>query len=222
MSELQPLVGSGDSILFPTLPTEIRLQIWSHALQPHLTPRIHTISSKAGNPSRFFSNQSIPNLLHICHESRSVFLTKTEALFVYGTYINFDLDSIYIPEFPLATTTDDQGLTLSQRPLQGEGIEALKDLQTNRLVAERLQKLATSVWCRWRVNGEEAEIDMVHMDSPTNIIDRIRKLGVPFEFISMTFVVWNFRRSWIYPKLKLKLIDGRLFRFTKVESRVAA
>jgi hypothetical protein len=84
---------------FLELPQELRLIIWTHAMEDHLKPRTHIISKKNG---QFISNQDISVLLSICSESRTAYLRAGNE-FAFGTYLNFDIDIIYIRDFPDAT-----------------------------------------------------------------------------------------------------------------------
>ena len=69
--------------LFPALPSELQLQIWSHAISS-FPPRIlepHKIEIPLSNvtgqwTSRFASYTPIPSLLHTCRASRSLTLTR--------------------------------------------------------------------------------------------------------------------------------------------------
>jgi hypothetical protein len=75
--------------LFPTLPTEIRLKIWRHALPPRIIEiRFRGLPNCVGNSygslEPHFTSR-IPRPLHVCRESR------TEALRHYE--LNFGLDT---------------------------------------------------------------------------------------------------------------------------------
>lgn len=77
---------------FTLLPVELRNQIWDHAMASHIRPRVHIIVEINSN---FISNQPISPLLHACAESRN--LVSPHFMIAYQTYVNFDIDTIYLP-----------------------------------------------------------------------------------------------------------------------------
>jgi len=80
---------------FLALPLELQDQIWEHTMASDLKPRVHCVMERK---SEFVSNQSISPLLHVCARSRQLYLSKTCALPAFQTYINFELDTIYLFE----------------------------------------------------------------------------------------------------------------------------
>lgn len=87
---------------FRHLPIEIRICIYELCFTPDLMPKIHCvderISDRAQKGSRFVSNQPMSPFLHVCRESRAYYLFMSKASFAFGTYVNFSLDTIYIPD----------------------------------------------------------------------------------------------------------------------------
>ncbi|KAH6673579.1 hypothetical protein B0J14DRAFT_51279 [Halenospora varia] len=96
--------------LFPLLPTELRIQIWSHALN---IPRTLTIRGKRGSKNtygegsrssviRYFSCQeAAPAVLYANQESRTFALTILEPSFTASwyltsryTYVNWSIDTL--------------------------------------------------------------------------------------------------------------------------------
>jgi hypothetical protein len=77
------------------LPIELRLKIWELALPSQNQPRIHCVNERK---SSFISNQAISPLLHVCNESRTFYLSYTQATFAFETYFSPKMDIIYIPD----------------------------------------------------------------------------------------------------------------------------
>lgn len=119
--------------LFPLLPVELRIKIWSFALDdtPYREPRVHPIHAlptrtlrsmhrfnssatktidiePADHPDLrsldekaiFLSPHTIHPLLHACRESRDVALDKFNLTFVFGTFVNFKHDIIFLDGSP--------------------------------------------------------------------------------------------------------------------------
>lgn len=87
---------------FSHLPIEIRICIYKVCFIPDLMPKIHCvderISDRAQNETIFVSNQPMSPFLHVCRESRAYYLFISKASFAFGTYVDFSLDTIYIPD----------------------------------------------------------------------------------------------------------------------------
>jgi hypothetical protein len=79
--------------LFPRLALEIRLAIWSYAMIPAVV-----YIKPVGNPrNKNVRKQENSSLLRVCRESRIAALRQYElASDIDKTYVNFDLDTIYI------------------------------------------------------------------------------------------------------------------------------
>jgi hypothetical protein len=95
--------------LFPALPMEIRLQIWSYTLDEsrdiHLICDVHRDAESKQSTHSFKTNTSAPSILYACRESRF----ETNAIAIYppsfGTKhlppripINFHRDTIHIQD----------------------------------------------------------------------------------------------------------------------------
>ena len=100
--------------LFSNLPSELRIKIWRFCLQPRLIdvrlrPAFRTNGKPLPAPPKEFAlpppyKSPLPSAFHICRESRN------EARELYhpfdgttfrpasGTFINFDIDTVYCPE----------------------------------------------------------------------------------------------------------------------------
>jgi hypothetical protein len=91
----------GGFTCFQSLPTELRLKIWRFAFASYLCPRVHCIDVRTskGHKLKFMSNQPVSPLLHTNRESRAHYLFTTQMTFAFETYINFKIDTIYIPDF---------------------------------------------------------------------------------------------------------------------------
>ncbi|PVH77071.1 hypothetical protein DL98DRAFT_424370 [Cadophora sp. DSE1049] len=85
---------------FSQLPAEIRITIWELAFGlDRLSTTVHCIEERRG---RFISNQPVSPLLHTCHEARKIYLThpsRRGVTFDFGTYIDFDYDTVYLIDF---------------------------------------------------------------------------------------------------------------------------
>lgn len=79
--------------LFSKLPSELRRQVWLEVLTPYLKPRVHAI--KLTGKNKFKSNQPLSPLLRICQETRNFYFEKTSTEPGFGTYVNFDIDTLY-------------------------------------------------------------------------------------------------------------------------------
>ncbi|CZS90217.1 uncharacterized protein RCO7_08629 [Rhynchosporium graminicola] len=82
---------------FMQLPPEIRYQIWELAfgLKQQRTV-VHCVDERGG---KFVSNQPISPALYVCHESRNLFLSRQNLTFAFGTYVDFNLDTIYLIDY---------------------------------------------------------------------------------------------------------------------------
>jgi len=89
------LTANNSFTSFLRLPIELRLKIWELALPPQNQPRIHCVNERK---SSFISNQPISPLLHVCNESRTFYLSYTQATFAFETYFSPQIDIIYIPD----------------------------------------------------------------------------------------------------------------------------
>lgn len=96
--------------LFPILPQEIRLQIWSIILhEPRNTPIRRKTNWKCGSDKDllYFQPRTPPPVLtQVCSESRAEALQVYTRAFTYGlepryTYINFALDRLIISDWDL-------------------------------------------------------------------------------------------------------------------------
>lgn len=67
---------SSSFTLFPFLPTEIRLQIWSEAVQIWRAPTVHHLGACSSKPK----SGHVPSLLHACAESRTIALKAYECI----------------------------------------------------------------------------------------------------------------------------------------------
>jgi hypothetical protein len=81
--------------LFPTLPTELRLQIWSHAISslPSRIIPIHEITLKKGIPA-YFSSRPHPLFVTINREARAAVFSTLQPLFLPEkghTFVTVDL-----------------------------------------------------------------------------------------------------------------------------------
>lgn len=95
------------AITFCDLPAELRLKIWEIASSYLNVPRVHCIKELPGK-NGFISNQPVSALLHVCRESRLCYFETTSTKFpfktsyikhiefAFKTYINFEIDIIYI------------------------------------------------------------------------------------------------------------------------------
>lgn len=103
---------------FPSLPPELRLQIWSLTIDPCRTVEVrfkYTLVPDLSDGADFFeviwdaprelvyatSSTPVPAALHTCREARNVISRKYERAFTGGTepryvWVNFDLDIISI------------------------------------------------------------------------------------------------------------------------------
>ncbi|KAI0997273.1 hypothetical protein K3495_g10913 [Podosphaera aphanis] len=88
---------------FSNLPYELRITIFEFVLVSDLAPKIHCVDERTSKGDKkeatFISNQPISPLLQVCHETRTIYLSKTKAQFAFETYIRFSVDTIYIPDF---------------------------------------------------------------------------------------------------------------------------
>ncbi|KAE9379863.1 hypothetical protein N431DRAFT_432235 [Stipitochalara longipes BDJ] len=100
--------------LFSALPSELQLQVWSHAISS-FPPRIlelHKVEIPLPNvpgwwTSRFASHTPIPSLLHTCRASRSLALTRwtlsSQDPLLPTIFFDFSSDMIFLDE-PLRTS----------------------------------------------------------------------------------------------------------------------
>ncbi len=70
---------------FTSLPAELRIKIWTYAMESDLQPRVHCVKEKNGN---YLSNQSISPLLAVCSESRTFYIAETKSVFAFGMLSN--------------------------------------------------------------------------------------------------------------------------------------
>ncbi|KAF8858060.1 hypothetical protein BDZ45DRAFT_405895 [Acephala macrosclerotiorum] len=117
----------------------------------------------------FMSNHPIHLALHICCESRRHYLARACPSFAFGTYVNFRIDTIYLP---------------SQIP-QWPDFSKLSFPQFLRCdSAENAQKVAIQENLLWSMATEEE-----------NFPEMLRKLR-NFLLVRDTTVVFNDNRSW--------------------------
>ncbi|KAF8850220.1 hypothetical protein BDZ45DRAFT_696903 [Acephala macrosclerotiorum] len=106
---------------FSRLPIELRLKIWGYALETYCRERVHCIDISKSNKEnyneiiearpeqnwKFVSNQPIPGIVHACHESRNLYLSRTDAKYcpALATYINLNMDIVYVPHVEHTDTT---------------------------------------------------------------------------------------------------------------------
>ncbi|KAL2067499.1 hypothetical protein VTL71DRAFT_1924 [Oculimacula yallundae] len=90
-------LASNEFHKFKQLPTEVRLQIWELAFDlDERKTLVHCVDERGG---RFISNQPLSVALHTCHEARNLYLSHRTcecATFAFGTYIDFEIDTIYL------------------------------------------------------------------------------------------------------------------------------
>jgi len=101
-TQLQQRLQAREFTSFNSLPAELRLKIWEFTFASHTQPRVHyvRIANLSGDRDvTFISNQPVSPILHTNHESRSHYFLKTLSTFAFETYINFDTDIVYIPDF---------------------------------------------------------------------------------------------------------------------------
>jgi 2EXR family len=103
VAEQEQCIKDGSFTCFDLLPTELRLKIWGFAFASHQQPRVHCVDVRilddCDHKAIFMSNHPVHPILHTNHESRSLYLFKTQTTFAFETYINFSTDIIYIPDF---------------------------------------------------------------------------------------------------------------------------
>ncbi|KAI9052167.1 hypothetical protein LZ554_003529 [Drepanopeziza brunnea f. sp. 'monogermtubi'] len=81
---------------FQKLPIEIRFLIWELAFLSDLRPRVHRVVEFRGS---VVSNQPISPILHTCRESRALYLSRTDATYDFCTFVNFNIDTIYLTDY---------------------------------------------------------------------------------------------------------------------------
>ncbi|TVY80451.1 hypothetical protein LSUE1_G007807 [Lachnellula suecica] len=92
--------------LFPNLPSEIRLKVWSFIVGTPRVVKIHCkkrIERNRRFADAFVSEEPPPIALHICQESRHEALSIYETFFTTArspryTYVAFDRDTIKFPD----------------------------------------------------------------------------------------------------------------------------
>ena len=80
---------------FGGLPLELKLLVWACAASEWDHSRVHIVNL---NRDSLKSNQPIPNLPHVCHDSRAQFLAVLGGEFAFETYINLDKDIFYLSD----------------------------------------------------------------------------------------------------------------------------
>ncbi|KAH7411183.1 hypothetical protein BKA64DRAFT_375527 [Cadophora sp. MPI-SDFR-AT-0126] len=115
--------------LFPLLPLELRLQIFTHASSTHLHPLIHQIDTRRGT---FISNQAPHPLLHTMRLSRATYLLTTSAVWAFGTYVSFSRDVFYFPHFARL-----ENMAKLEAFLRCEGVGRIKRLAVKRELFDR-------------------------------------------------------------------------------------
>ncbi|KAL2070509.1 hypothetical protein VTL71DRAFT_13535 [Oculimacula yallundae] len=81
--------------LFPLLPPELRLKILTFASLPPLSPKIHLLAPHPLHPGTYISNQPPHALLSTTSLARSIYLSSTQALPAFNTYVSFTHDIFY-------------------------------------------------------------------------------------------------------------------------------
>ena len=157
---------------FSSLPTEIRLMIWRQAVISETLPRVHSIIRAKRDASIFISNQPVSPLLHICHESRALYLSSTKTTYIYGTYMNLDLDTLYLVDCP----------TPKESGRYSDGFEACKELGRNADLVGKVKRLAVkdSFWLRPNTITRSIAVDAWNMVIKGNM-HALEELLVVFE-----------------------------------------
>ncbi|KAE9364815.1 hypothetical protein N431DRAFT_389147 [Stipitochalara longipes BDJ] len=100
-TQLQQNLQTREFTCFSNLPTELRLKIWGFSFISDTQPRVHCVDIVNSDTNResFISNQPVSSILHANHESRSHYFRNTQLTFAFRTYLNFETDIFYIPDF---------------------------------------------------------------------------------------------------------------------------
>src|SRR5436309_3339408 len=82
--------------VFSSLPSELRIKIWRCAFPG---PRVVPVRFQRSS-NQYTSNSAPPSLLHVCSESRSLFLSAYTKLILSPKYdsavfVNFKIDTIF-------------------------------------------------------------------------------------------------------------------------------
>lgn len=114
---------------FMNLPSELRINIWQHALPG---PRVVAVRfSHAQN--RYISDTPPPALLHASPESRSVFLSRYEKLIISAThdssvFVDFERDTVFFDNVD-CSPRGDLALDLASSPHRNKILQCAIDAQ---------------------------------------------------------------------------------------------
>lgn len=164
-----PASAGNQRTSFSSLPYELRHMIYHAAISTHHEPRIHTILPSNEDSTIFKSNQPTPALLHLCHESRALYLSLTTKIFAYGTYIDFSVDTLYLADCPNPTATSD-------------GFEAIKQLGRNAALAPLVKRLAVrdSFWLRPTTISRTIAIDAWNVVLKYGTMSSLEEMSIVF------------------------------------------
>ncbi|KAG4025030.1 hypothetical protein MFRU_072g00120 [Monilinia fructicola] len=97
---LQREVGHRTFPSFKRLPVELRLDIWEYLFAEDLLPKVHHLNNTHRNTGKITdtitSHIPFSNIVHVCRESREWYLSRTQNIWAFGTYVNFHSDIIYV------------------------------------------------------------------------------------------------------------------------------
>lgn len=101
-SKSQVTVGAQTFPAFKKLPTELRLDIWEYVFAEDLIPKVHHLSNTDRRTGKTIdsitSHLPFSNIVQVCKESRAWYLSRTQNTWVFGTYVNFRSDIIYLTQ----------------------------------------------------------------------------------------------------------------------------
>ena len=115
--------------LFASLPSELRLKIWSYLLPD---PRVVAIRYNR-TYHQYTSTTAQPELLHICSETRSLFLETHTKLrlspkYESSVYVNFDIDTVFFDHLD-CSPDGDLSIDLAASPHSNRIIRCAIDAQ---------------------------------------------------------------------------------------------
>jgi hypothetical protein len=115
--------------LFTSLPSELRIKIWQHAL-----PGPRVVAVRYGRVhDRYISDAPPPALLHVCTESRHVFLSTYENLILSAThessvFVDFKRDTVFFDNLN-CSPCGDLALDLATSPHRDKILQCAIDAQ---------------------------------------------------------------------------------------------
>lgn len=142
---------------FSTLPTELQLLIYRYVIDDEArSPRIHALYPVSEDASVYISNQEVPVLMHLNSTTRSMYLQTIKPTYIYGTYINFQIDTLYLatcPDIPFASTTPSSPSIAHQTKIEHkdrDGFEVCKSLGKDKTLVGNVKRVAVndSFWLR--------------------------------------------------------------------------